>query len=681
MDQSTLSVGVGASKTLTATITPSNADNTNVNWTTSDSTVATVSGGTVTGVAEGTATITATSAADSTKKATCTVTVTAVTEFTIDLTDQGFTNQQAVTTVSQSPFTLTFAKAGGSTAPTYYDSGSSVRTYANNTLNVATSGADKISKIVFTLGGTTSATPSVDTGTFNGNSATWTGSATSITFTNASTGQYHYKTVTITVTPSTPVYATNVSLPSTQEISLGRPSTIQATYTPSNANQGLGLIWSSSNTSVATIDSSSGEITPKTTGTTTITAKLSSDQTKQSSCKVTVIEQELDEWTILLYLCGADLESGGDYGLSYGGAATSDIQEILSVSGQPDDVNFVIQTGGAAKWKSTYNISKDYNQRYHVENKSLVKDNNKVYDTYQGMGESSTLQDFLEWGLETYPAKKTGVILWNHGGGLYGVCYDEKDGDGYNSLTNDEVVSAVSGALTTTGLSKLEFIGYDACLMQTMEVAEFNYPYFNYQIGSQESEAGSGWDYDTWVDDLYAKNSTETILKAIVDGFITDNGGVNATGEYYDGTYYPADQTLSYLDLSQISTFKTAWESMASQVKSKINNSNKSSFKSNVVGASKYFAGDDYTYFATFDCYDFLDKLAANSTFNPGSTYINNVKTALSNLVKYNVTQKEAAEDAHGLCFYFGKAYNSSTYSHFSNWVSIVSTVGGYSQS
>ena len=461
-------------------------------------------------------------------------------------------------------------------------------------------------------------------------------------------------------------------------VSTGNSESISISYFPADATNKKIISYISNNTSIATVDGS-GNVTGVAVGSTTITVTAEEKYNNNPiacNVSVTVTEKKGDAWTILLYLCGSSLESGSDYGsIYYGGAATSDIEEILSVSNQPDDVNFVIQTGGASEWLSTYGISSSNNQRYHVENKQLVKDNNKVYNNYKGMGDASTLKDFLVWGLETYPAEKVGLILWNHGGGLDGVCYDEKKNN--NALTNDEVVTAVSGALTETGLSKLEFIGYDACLMQMMEVAEFNAPYFNYQIASQESEAGSGWDYDTWVDDLYLKKSTENILKAIVDGFIEDNGGVNYQGETYQGQYYAADQTLSYLDLSKISDFKTAWEALATQVQSKITSSNKSTFKSNVVGKTKWFAEKD-EYYAEFDCYNFLEKLSSNSTFNPGVNYISDVKTALENLVKYNVVQKKDAGDAHGLSFYFGTPYNSSTYSHFSNWVSLVSNVGGY---
>lgn len=76
LSNNTLSLAEGATETLTPTVLPEDADNKNIVWGTSDSAVATVSGGVVTGVAAGTATITAIAADGSGVSATCSVTVT-----------------------------------------------------------------------------------------------------------------------------------------------------------------------------------------------------------------------------------------------------------------------------------------------------------------------------------------------------------------------------------------------------------------------------------------------------------------------------------------------------------------------------------------------------------------------------------------------------------------------------
>ena len=76
LDKSAMSLTVGGSGTLTATVAPDNATNKNVTWISSDEAVAAVNAsGTVTAVAVGTATITATTE-DGEKTATCSVTVT-----------------------------------------------------------------------------------------------------------------------------------------------------------------------------------------------------------------------------------------------------------------------------------------------------------------------------------------------------------------------------------------------------------------------------------------------------------------------------------------------------------------------------------------------------------------------------------------------------------------------------
>ena len=77
MDKTTVSLTVGGTQKLTATVAPYNAENKSVTFTSSDTAIATVTPvqGTVTGVSQGTATITATTSNG--KIATCVITVTA----------------------------------------------------------------------------------------------------------------------------------------------------------------------------------------------------------------------------------------------------------------------------------------------------------------------------------------------------------------------------------------------------------------------------------------------------------------------------------------------------------------------------------------------------------------------------------------------------------------------------
>ncbi|MBQ0009232.1 MAG: Ig-like domain-containing protein [Firmicutes bacterium] len=488
--------------------------------------------------------------------------------------------------------------------------------------------------------------------------------AGSTTITAKSEGGF---TSTCNVTVSD-VAVTGISIsPTSQSLSIGATKQLTATISPSNASNKT-VTWTTSNSSVASV-SSSGLVTAIAVGNATITAK--SNNGKTATCAIDVSEIQKDAWTIMIYMCGADLESES-------GLASGDIKEILSVANQPNDVNIVIETGGAKSWSlgSTYlsgatKIDSTKLSRWHVANKKLVLDQTL---TYASMGSSSTLQSFVEYGIKEYPAEKTGVIFWNHGGAMYGCCYDEKKSN--DSLLNSEMKSAFSKALSNTGSSKLEFVGYDTCLTQVQDIAEFNSNYFNYMIASEEAEAGEGWDYDTWIDDVYSKKPTETILKSIVDGFIADNGGASSSR---------SDQTLSYLDLTKMSEYKTAFESFASALKTKLSNGSvsKSTFAKWMSNNVKVFCVDseeDEKYYCLFDVKDMINKLSNNSSYNPGSTYISNLNTAFSSMVKYSVAQKGAG-NAYGLgcifaqdssySYYIKSAYTSGE-TNFSNWLSFL---------
>jgi len=81
VDPEELTLAVGDTETITATVSPANATNKDVTWESSDDTVATVADGVVTAVAKGTATITVTTVDGGFK--TDTVTVTVVPEGTV----------------------------------------------------------------------------------------------------------------------------------------------------------------------------------------------------------------------------------------------------------------------------------------------------------------------------------------------------------------------------------------------------------------------------------------------------------------------------------------------------------------------------------------------------------------------------------------------------------------------
>lgn len=477
-----------------------------------------------------------------------------------------------------------------------------------------------------------------------------------------------------------PVSSISLDL-SSVKLTIGKSAQLNTTISPSDATN-QNVTWSSENNDIVSV-TNDGVITANQLGSTTVSV-TTEDGGFSDSCTVNVVKEVNAKWTIMIYMCGSSLESGTDdngkvpSASNAEGIATSDIEEIISVDGQPDDVNIIIETGGSNVWKANdkFHISNHNLERWHISDHQLIKDASLAK---ANMGLEKTFESFLEWGLTEYPAEKTGVIMWNHGGAMRGVCYDETANN--DRLLNSEVNSAFSKAfLATNRNEKLEFIGYDACMMQLQDVADVNSQYFNYMIASQEEEAGFGWDYDSWIDDIYSDKSTETILTSIVDGFIADNGGTEVL--MYQGEI--ADQTLSYLDLSKMGEYKDAWESLAGALSSKINSNNKRSF-SNLVRSSKTFADDEeksYLSYGTFDVKDFIIKLQDDETFKVDEEIANAVLTAHNNLVKYYVSQQKAL-DAHGLSMFWaissntkkGTYYNSNETS-FTIWQRLNSEYG-----
>ena len=173
-------------------------------------------------------------------------------------------------------------------------------------------------------------------------------------------------------------------------------------------------------------------------------------------------------WTVLLYICGSDLES------LYSSAA-EDIEEIAAAE-YSEDVRVVIQTGGANEWHN--NVSSDAIQRF-IKTEGGIECVEELDDA--NMGAPETLADFVLWGVENYPAKKMGLILWDHGGGsVGGVCQDEKNDDSLTLAELDKVFNSVYDAMT----DRFEFIGFDACLMATLETANILVPYARYMYAS-----------------------------------------------------------------------------------------------------------------------------------------------------------------------------------------------------
>ena len=309
-------------------------------------------------------------------------------------------------------------------------------------------------------------------------------------------------------------------------------------------------------------------------------------------------DAEISDFTLLVYICGSDLEQKR-------GAATANIAEMLSAD-IPDGVNVILQTGGSSKWRN-FDIPSDRSNRYAVKNGTLelIESNPPV-----NMGSERAFSDFLKFGLEKYPAEQTAVIFWNHGGGsAVGVCSDALNGNDFLTL------SEISSALESVGLQKkLAFVGFDACLMANYETARILSPYAEKMIASEELEPSGGWDWKKTLENL--SDPTE-----IAKGYAVKNA---------DTDYY----TVSVIDLEKFGIV----EDLFSRVVEKIGRGEK-----NLFARAAYYAQGFGSSSGKGDAGDLYDLCGV-------ADYLD-LEYDLSDCVTcFNGT---ARADAGGLSFYF----------------------------
>ena len=214
-----------------------------------------------------------------------------------------------------------------------------------------------------------------------------------------------------------------------------------------------------------------------------------------------------DTVTVMIYMCGTDLES--KYGM-----ATSDLTEMVNAN-ISDKVNVIVETGGCRSWKNSV-VSNSVNQIYRVHSDGLERLESSFGSA--AMTDPANLTKFIQYCAKNYPANRNVLILWDHGGGsISGYGYDEKSG-GRSSMTLPQIDKALGDANVV-----FDWIGYDACLMSTLETALVSAKYADYLIASEEVEPGTGWYYTDWLNALSKNTSiaTETLGKTLIDTYVS----------------------------------------------------------------------------------------------------------------------------------------------------------------
>lgn len=252
-----------------------------------------------------------------------------------------------------------------------------------------------------------------------------------------------------------------------------------------------------------------------------------------------------ESWTFMIYMTADnDLESFG----------VGDLEEMLTVTNS-DDVNIIVLAdrtpgyssdgvGGLGNWTSTKILKVNRNNLVELKDMGEVD-----------MGLSSTLADFISYTIDNYPADRYAIDFWNHGGGWLGFGWD--DSNGGNNLSLARISQGLEDGLEAAGSSHFDLIGFDACLMASLEVLLAVEPYGRYLIAAEEVEPGHGWNY-TALQDLVndpTMNGAE-LGGALLNGFVNQANAWNTS----------AGITLSVLDMAETPAFMSAFHTVISEM-------------------------------------------------------------------------------------------------------------------
>jgi uncharacterized protein YjdB len=270
ISQSSVSLIAGTNTTLSVSFSPNNecTQNKVITWTSSNTNVATVTNGIVTGIAPGTATITASTDGTGTTTQTCVVTVTpncynGTPTILLDKTlVTMFSDQTSTITASVSPLDVCNSQV------TWSSSANSIATVSNGVITAVSPGTATVTC-------SSLQTP--------------VGSAT----------------VSVTIVERMP---SSITLPSSVSVLIGNTQTLAATILPATAYNKT-VTWSSSNTSVATV-SATGVVNALSVGVATITATTVNGLT--ATCMVTVspvleTSVSLNKTTTSMYVYDTDV--------------------------------------------------------------------------------------------------------------------------------------------------------------------------------------------------------------------------------------------------------------------------------------------------------------------------------------------------------------------------------------
>jgi hypothetical protein len=155
----------------------------------------------------------------------------------------------------------------------------------------------------------------------------------------------------------------------------------------------------------------------------------------------------------------------------------------------------------------------------NYQDNSSIKENSgpaMFLDETNDMDDSTTLEEFLEWGTSNFTAKRYGIIFWNHGYQWRGYGGDSQNGTKKTKqfLQMDEIATTINNIEWSNESGIPDFCIFDACLMGGFEVLDKLHKSFKYIVGNPGLEFGRGLDYTqffSYLNEHYYENTIELL--------------------------------------------------------------------------------------------------------------------------------------------------------------------------
>ncbi|MHA1231247.1 MAG: clostripain-related cysteine peptidase [Candidatus Helarchaeota archaeon] len=229
-------------------------------------------------------------------------------------------------------------------------------------------------------------------------------------------------------------------------------------------------------------------------------------KTRQDNTQTFHTNSATYKWTYIGYFCA-------DNNLDeYGVEDINELEEGMDNSANVSVIAIIDRYNSGAK---TYRVQHDTSS---IINSPVIYPSGILNEP--NMGDDSTLEAFLTWVLQNYPAEHYILDLWDHGGGWFGICFD--DTSGQDGLSLAELRNAIQGALSATGEDKIDIITMDACLMGMLECSYYLEGLCDVFVASEEVIYAPGYPYSDVIGHLCQFANTYDVYQmasVIVDDY------------------------------------------------------------------------------------------------------------------------------------------------------------------